>query len=148
MSPREVRLVQVSWQGLQPWQREVAAMFYGRLFEQDPSLRGLFQGDLDAQGRKLMAALDFVVTGLDDLPQRLPAVQQLARRHVGYGVQPEHYDQVGQALLWTLAQGLGQEGREDTLRAWTLAYTTVAQAMKSAAWPDTGASPEWQAQAA
>jgi hemoglobin-like flavoprotein len=123
-------------------------MFYARLFQLDPSLRTLFRGDLEQQGRKLMAALDFVVSGLDELPQHLAAVQQLARRHVGYGVQPEHYDQVGQALLWTLAQGIGQDTRDDALQAWTLAYTTVAQAMKSAAWPDTGANPEWQAQAA
>lgn len=147
MTPRQQQLVQASWARLAPHGAEVAALFYASLFEADPALRALFKGDLRAQGEKLMAALGFVVEGLDDLPARLPAVQALARRHVAYGVQPADYDRVGHALLATLRQGLAGHAELDaTLEAWGLAYATVAGAMKAAAWPDGAAAPEWAAQ--
>ncbi len=149
MSPQCVERVQASWRRLKPQAATVAALFYGRLFEIDASLRPLFRGDLQAQGAKLTSALDFVVEGLDDLPPRLPAVRELARRHVGYGVQERDYDTVGEALLWTLGQGLaGEDGLEDTLAAWTEAYGLVAGTMKRAAWPQSAGAAEWAAWAA
>ncbi|WP_290538888.1 globin domain-containing protein [Alcanivorax sp.] len=50
-----------------------------------------------------------------------------------YGVKPEDYDAVAQALLWTLAQGLGDAFDADTESAWTEAYTLLASTMIDAA---------------
>lgn len=147
LTARQVRLVQISWQQVLPIQAQAAALFYGRLFELDGSLRPMFRSDAVEQGRKLMAALNIVVQGLDRLPEMLPLVQQLGRRHVGYGVQPAHYDTVGQALLWTLAQGLGDAATDEVLQAWAQAYGCVADAMQHAAWPPGASGAEWQAQA-
>jgi hemoglobin-like flavoprotein len=147
MNTAQIALLRSSWALVQPAQAQVAHLFYDRLFQLDPGLRPLFQGDLAQQGRKLMAALSFVVEGLDDLPQRLPAVQALARRHVGYGVQPGHYDTVGRALLWTLAHGLGDAATDDVLQAWQKAYALLSGVMIEAAWPARLAATEWQAQA-
>lgn len=147
LTARQVRLVQISWQQVLPIQAQAAALFYGRLFELDPSLRPMFRNDAVEQGRKLMAALNIVVQGLDRLPELLPLVQQLGRRHVGYGVQPAHYDTVGQALVWTLAQGLGDTATDEVLQAWAQAYGCVADAMQQAAWPPSASGAEWQAQA-
>ena len=58
---------------------------------------------------------------------------KLARRHVAYGVRPEHYQPVGAALLWTLEQGLGDQFTEETRAAWTHAYGTLAEVMIEAA---------------
>jgi hypothetical protein len=44
-----------------------AVLFYGRLFALDPSLRCLFHGNMRAQGRKLMAMLEYIVVGLHRL---------------------------------------------------------------------------------
>lgn len=50
--------------------------------------------------------------------QRGHALQELGRRHVGYGVLPRHYATVGDALLWTLKRGLGQDfGHRAPVRA-------------------------------
>lgn len=147
MTPRQIALVQASWQRVRPAGGEVAARFYARLFERDPSLAPLFRGEMEAQGRKLIAALDFVVEHLAERPGRLPALQQLARRHVYYGVQPAHYDSVGEALGWTLAQGLGEAAGSELLQAWAAAYDEVAAAMKQAAWPAPPLAPEWLEQA-
>jgi hemoglobin-like flavoprotein len=84
------------------------------------------------QGRKLMATLDMVVSQLDRLGEIVPLVEQLGRRHVRYGVEPEHYDTVGTALLATLRGGLGDAWTRETEEAWTAAYTTLAGAMRRA----------------
>lgn len=147
MNPDRIALVQRSWRELKPDADMVAATFYGRLFAIEPALRPLFRHDLKAQGGKLMAALDFVVEGLPDLDVRLAAVQALARRHVGYGVQPGDYDRVGEALLWTLCQGLGADEGDPRIAAWAEAFGIVAAAMKSAAWPGAANATEWSVQA-
>lgn len=147
MTPRQIELLRSSWALVQPSPAPVAALFYDRLFQPDPSLRALFRGNLEQQGHKLMAALSFVVEGLDDLPRRLPAIQDLARRHAGYGVQPTHYNTVGQALLWTLAHGLGAAATDEVLQAWRQAYALLSGVMIEAAWPARLAATEWQAQA-
>src|SRR6187401_1530282 len=84
----------------------VAALFYGHLFEIAPFVRSMFKGDMTEQGRKLMQIIGIAVASLDKLDSIIPAVQALGQRHVAYGVQLEHYDVVGEALLWTLEQGL------------------------------------------
>lgn len=67
----------------------------------------MFKGDLQSQGKKLMQALGFIVNSLTRLEELVPVAQDMARRHVGYGVQAAHYDTVGAALLWTLGTGSG-----------------------------------------
>ena len=54
----------------------------------------------------------------------------LGQRHVGYGVRAEHYDTVGQALLWTLDQGLGALRTTEARDAWVATYELVATAMR------------------
>jgi hemoglobin-like flavoprotein len=134
VTPAEVNLVKLTWSRVVPIKEAAAGLFYGRLFELDPSLKPLFKGDLTEQGAKLMATLNTVVGSLDKLDDVVPVAQALAVRHVGYGVKPEHYDTVGAALLWTLERGLGAGFGADVNKAWTSAYTTLASAMKAAAY--------------
>jgi hemoglobin-like flavoprotein len=60
-------------------------------------------------------------------------VRQLAKRHVGYGAKHEHYAAVGQALIETLAAGLGTGFTPDVLAAWQAAYALLATVMMEAA---------------
>ena len=133
MTPETQILIRESFAQVAPIAPRAAALFYGRLFVLDPSLKALFNGDMEEQGRKLMAMLGSVVANLSKLETFLPAVRNLGRRHVAYGVQPEHYDIVGSALLWTLGQGLGEAFTPRVEAAWTEAYTILATAMRDAA---------------
>ena len=133
MTPAEKSLVQTSFAKVAPIAEQAAALFYGRLFEMDPSLRPLFKGDIREQGRKLMNMIAFCVQGLDALDQLVPAVQGPGKRHAGYGVTDAHYATVGGALLWTLEQGLGPDFTPDVKAAWTTVYTVLATTMKDAA---------------
>ncbi len=127
------KLVQDSFAKVAPIADAAAVMFYDRLFELDPSVKPLFKGDMAVQGRMLMHAIGMAVAGLDDLPAMTPVVQELGVRHTRYGVQLEHYDTVGEALLWTLGQGLGEEFTPEVQMAWTEVYTLLAQVMQDAA---------------
>lgn len=133
MTPQQVVLVQTSWQKVVPIKEKAAELFYGKLFELDPALKPMFKGDMAEQGRKLTAMLNTVVVKLDNLGEIVPAVQDLGKRHVAYGVDDAHYDTVGAALLWTLGAGLGDAFTPEVKEAWTKAYVTLAGAMKEAA---------------
>jgi hemoglobin-like flavoprotein len=136
MTPQQVSDVQASFAKVAPIAPQAAALFYGRLFETAPETRALFPGDMDAQGAKLMAALALVVNNLDALEAVVPAVQDLAKRHVAYGVRPDHYKLVGAALLWTLEQGLGDGFTPAVAAAWAAAYGTLSEVMITAAYAE------------
>lgn len=133
MTPQQVLLVQTSWQKVVPIKEKAAELFYAKLFELDPALKPMFKGDMVEQGRKLTAMLNTVVVKLDNLGDIVPAVQDLGKRHVAYGVDDAHYDTVAAALLWTLGAGLGDAFTPEVKEAWTKAYMTLAGAMKEAA---------------
>ena len=135
MTPEQVKLVQQSFGKVAPIADEAAEVFYDRLFDIAPQLRSLFHGDMAEQRHRLVATLAVVVNGLGDLPSVLPAASALAKRHVAYGVRPEHYAVVGEALLWTLARGLGEQWTPETAAAWTAAYGTLSGYMISEAYP-------------
>lgn len=132
MTPETVALVQGSFRQVAPIAEQAATLFYGRLFELDPSLKPLFKGDMTEQGKKLMKVLGVAVASLEDLPGLVPVVQDLGRRHVAYGVLPEHYATVGSALLWTLEQGLGAGFTPEVKAAWSEVYGLLATVMKEA----------------
>jgi hemoglobin-like flavoprotein len=133
MTPEQKSLVRESFAKVAPIAPAVAEMFYNRLFELDPSLRSLFKIDMKEQGRKLIAMIVTAVSNLDRLDEIIPAVQDLGRRHAGYGVLDAHYDTVANALLWTLEQRLGADFTPATKAAWTACYVVLAGEMKDAA---------------
>ena len=133
MTPDHIQIVQETFEMIAPSAEIVAALFYERLFSLDPALRPLFKGDMGAQGQKLMSTLALVVRGLRRPEQIIPAVRHLGERHANYGVQPAHYRTVGEALLWTLALGLGARFTDEVKAAWEAAYTLLADLMQEAA---------------
>lgn len=133
MEQQQIELVQSSFAKVAPIAGEAAELFYNRLFELDPDLQALFKGDITEQGIKLMSMLKTAVAGLSNIDTLAPAVQELGIRHKGYGVEDSHYDTVGEALLWTLEQGLGDAWNEELKSAWTDTYVLLSGVMKSAA---------------
>ena len=129
VTPQQAALIHDSFAEIAPDSELVAAIFYDRLFEIAPQVRAMFPDDMTEQRKKLMATLAIVVQGLNNLDTILPAASALAKRHVSYGAEAAHYPVVGQALLWTLEQGLGPSWTPDVAAAWTGAYTTLSEFM-------------------
>jgi hemoglobin-like flavoprotein len=129
MTPDQIDLVQSSFAKVVPIADVAADLFYGRLFEIAPETKPLFRGDMREQGRKLMTTLGVVVSSLRNLEAVLPAAKALAVKHVGYGVVAAHYKPVGEALIWTLAKGLGEDFTPATKEAWLSAYGALSGVM-------------------
>jgi hemoglobin-like flavoprotein len=134
MNQNTVKLVQDSWAKVLPIAPQAARLFYHNLFTLDPTLKPLFRGDMEEQGRKLMRMIDVAVGKLDQIDSLVPVLQQLGRRHADYGVEPEHYRTVGSALLATLAQGLGEDFTDPVRAAWAGVYGVMAEVMTDAAY--------------
>ena len=133
MTPENQTLVRDSFAKVVPIAPQAAALFYERLFVLDPSLKPLFKDDMAEQGRKLMTMIGTAVANLGKLETIVPVVQNLGRRHAGYGVRPAHYETGAAALLWPLGAGLGDAFTPPVEAAWTEAYTILAGVMKDAA---------------
>jgi hemoglobin-like flavoprotein len=133
MTPHQQHLIRDTWAQVTPIADEAARLFYERLFALDPALRRLFaRTDMPAQRRNLVQTLAVVVKSIDRIDTLVPAVEALGRRHAGYGVRPSHYATVGQALLDTLALGLGDSFTAEAHDAWAEAYGILADVMVSA----------------
>ena len=133
MNTDQIRRIRTSFARLLPIAEPAAALFYGNLFEADPSLRPMFKGDMAQQGAKLMQMIGGAV-GLLDRPQLLaPVLANLGRRHGGYGVRPEHYASVGAALMKTLEQSLGDAFDDATRADWGAMYQLISELMIEAA---------------
>lgn len=61
MEEQVVDDVQPTWKVVHSIAPQAASLFYANLFEADPSLKSLFKGDMDNQGKKLMQMLDVAV---------------------------------------------------------------------------------------
>lgn len=133
MTPEQVQTVQDSWKSVVPIAGKAADLFYDKLFTMDPGLRPLFPEDLSEQKKKLMSMISRVVSALRDPSGVVPAIQDLGRKHVGYGVKKEDYTTVGGALLWTLEQGLGAGWTPEVKDSWVAAYTLLSGVMIDAA---------------
>ncbi|WP_218509314.1 globin family protein [Variovorax sp. dw_308] len=129
MQDHQVQLVRDSFALVRPIAPQAAALFYGHLFDADPSLRALFRGDMVDQGERLMTMIGSAVGLLEKPDVLMPVLRNLGARHVGYGVVDAHYATVGGALLLTLEQGLGDAFTPEVREAWTAMYGIVSRTM-------------------
>lgn len=134
MTHRQINLIKSSWKMVSAIDAvTVGSLFYNRLFEIAPEVKPMFTTPVPEQSKKLLAMLSYIIHKLDKLEDIVQEVNKLAERHTTYGVKKEHYEKVGQALLWTLEQGLGDNWNEELKEAWTTCYITLADAMIGAA---------------
>jgi hemoglobin-like flavoprotein len=103
--------------------------FYDRLFRDLPEARVLFRSEPRIQARKFLQSLKVIVSALH-MPQRhVTVLQRLGERHGTYGVRPEHYPVVSNALLSVLEDALGPAFTPDAKAAWERAFTLIATVM-------------------
>lgn len=130
MTTQEIQLVKQSWKLLRDIDPALLGdVFYRRLFFQYPAFRSLFKGQMEAQYQKFVDTLTLIVARIDRPDTIMPDIGRLAERHEDYGVKPEHYAPVGEALIWTLKIGLGTDWNAEVEAAWLAAYTMLTQAM-------------------
>ena len=132
--------MQLTWRAVLPVGDTFAELFYGRLFALDPQMRRLFTDDMTEQGRNLTAMLSVATASLAK-PERISvALRQLGRRHAAYGVRPEHFALVEDALLFALEHALIDVFTAEVKAAWRAAYALLAGMMLAEITPQAARS--------
>ncbi|WP_108812380.1 globin domain-containing protein [Sphingorhabdus sp. Alg231-15] len=125
----EIDIVRRSFLNLGDENARAGELFYQQLFDDKPELKSLFLSDISVQSEKLTNMLGMIVSQIHNMPELLPMLADLARRHLGYGVEAEHYRDVGDALISTIRDVLGPKFGPDVEAAWTKAYEGIALTM-------------------
>jgi len=127
ITPLQKTLVRRSFRKIAGKADHVAIVMYQTLFEINPDCRRLFVGDMPRQGRKFIQMIALTVSGLDAIETVIPFIQELGKRHTGYGVTPEDYESMGQAWLFALEKSLGADFTPPVREAWQVLYQFIAQ---------------------
>lgn len=111
-------------------------VFYEHLFEKAPETRDLFVADISQQATKLMSTLGLVVSQLQNWRDLEPVIEDLALRHLAYGVTQQHYAHVGAALLSMMQEVLGDAFSKEEAEAWAHTYDALSSAMIAVAYSE------------
>jgi nitric oxide dioxygenase len=133
MTPRQIQLVQSSWDFVLLHNSNAGVIFYSRLFEIAPELKPLFSENQKVQAQKLVSMISFAVQKLNSIGEIVEDVRTLGKRHKKYNVKPEHYAIVASALLWTLEKALPDQWNAEMKESWVAVYTVLSSTMISAA---------------
>lgn len=109
----------------------ITTVFYKNMFEAHPELLNIFNHANQKQGRQQAALANTVYAAavhIDNLEAILPAVVQIAHKHVSLGIKPEHYPIVGEYLLKAIKEVLGDAATDEIINAWAEAYGVIADA--------------------
>jgi hemoglobin-like flavoprotein len=106
------------------------ARFYELLFTAHPEVQPLFRSHSPGAQRKMFAQkLVAIVDHIEDPQWVARELSALAATHVGYGVTPEMYPWVGDALIATLAEACGEHWSAQADEAWRSAYARLTEAI-------------------
>mmetsp|Transcript_1068 Transcript_1068/g.2907 ORF Transcript_1068/g.2907 Transcript_1068/m.2907 type:complete len:457 (+) Transcript_1068:1-1371(+) len=135
---RDIDLVQQTWKQVSRLGFEaVGRVVFMNIFKIAPTALGLFPfrddgprlwapgGRASRHAMNVVKTLDAAVGLLKDLETLAPILKSLGLRHVGYGVLPEHYDVVGEAIVTSLGLALGKSFTPAVKNAWLKVYTIV-----------------------
>ena len=109
----------------------ITTRMYQTLFAEHPEVIPLFGGPDGEQEKRLAGAIAAYAENIATIDGLAPTVSRIAARHVDKGVQPEHYEIVGDVLLRSMVEVLGEVDMS-VLDAWTEAYGFLADIFISA----------------
>lgn len=133
LTDQQRQIVVETFSRLIPISEHAAAMFYDRLWEIAPETRSLFHAtDMPQQGMKLMQTLGIAVRALHDIDSIVPLLHDLGARHIRYGVTVDQFALVKDALLWMIAQTLGEDYTPEVHEAWSDAFDLITSITVSA----------------
>ena len=119
-----------SFELIAPQAEQVVSRFYDELFSRFPAVVPMFKNTTKAKQMKmLLASLKLVVNNLDKPDKLVPALQQMGKRHKGYGAVPEHYTAVAETLMDVMKEFAGKAWTKKVHSAWSDALNLVAETM-------------------
>ncbi|MEG0384778.1 MAG: NO-inducible flavohemoprotein [Solibacillus sp.] len=107
----------------------ITKTFYSNLFNDNPQLLNIFNHTNQKKDRQQTALANTVYAAavhIENLEAIVPAVVQIAHKHVSLGILPEHYPIVGKYLLAAIKEVLGDAATDEIIEAWGQAYGVIA----------------------
>jgi len=108
--------------------------FYTRMFNHNPEVLPFFNQAHQREGRQqkaLAGAICAYAANIDRLEVLGSAVELIAQKHASLQIKPEHYPIVGENLLASIREVLGEAATAPIMTAWADAYGFLAQIFKT-----------------
>jgi len=127
LSPEALSVVQATAPVVAAHADQITANFYPRMFNAHPELLRVFNQGNQATGEQSKALAGSVVAyavQLIDLvaPSFGHVMRRIAYKHVSLGIRPEQYTIVGEHLLASVGEVLGDAITPDIAAAWSEVY--------------------------
>lgn len=130
VTEKQIKLIKQNWNSLRGIDPAIIGdVFYRKLFIDYPPAKRMFKSSREEQAIKLIEMLNIIIARLERIDELTEDIKQLALRHVEYGVKDEHYNFVGNALIWTLKQASTDEWNQELEDAWVSCYQILADTM-------------------
>lgn len=103
--------------------------FYKRMFSHNPEVAPFFNPAHQSAGkqqRALAGAIAAYAANIDNLEVLGGAVELIAQKHASLMIKPEHYPIVGENLLASIGEVLGDAATDEIINAWAAAYGFLA----------------------
>ncbi len=106
--------------------------FYNRMLTINAELKNVFNMGNQQNGKQQTALAMAVLAyaeNIDNPGVLMPVINGIGHKHVSLNIQPEQYKIVGDHLLASIAEVLGDAATTDIIDAWAAAYTQLANLM-------------------
>lgn len=129
LTEKTIALVKATAPALEAHGETLTRHFYNRMFSKNPEVAPLFNRTNQGQGtqqRALAGAICAYAANIDNLEVLGNAVELIAQKHASLQIKPEHYPIVGDNLLASIQEVLGDAATDDIVHAWGEAYQFLA----------------------
>jgi len=136
LSDDQLALIRQSFDILRRDLAPSSTFFYDDLFTRAPELRSLFRDDLAGQGMKFMSTLAVIIDNLHTPDALAARYSDLGALHKRLGVTAEMFAPMGEALVATIHNALGERDTIEIDAAWRVAFADMAAALLAQVKPD------------
>lgn len=132
LNQHQMALVKSTAPVLQRQGEALTRHFYQRMFARNPEVLPYFNQANQVSGdqqKALATAITRYAANIDKLESMQASVELIAQKHVSLRILPEHYPIVGENLLSSIKEVLGDAASDDIIDAWREAYGLLAQVL-------------------
>jgi len=129
LTPKTIALVKATAPALNQHGEALTRHFYRRMFKHNPEVAPFFNPAHQTAGtqqKALAGAICAYAANIDNLEVLGGAVELIAQKHASLQIKPEHYPIVGENLLASIREVLGEGATEEIISAWAEAYQFLA----------------------
>ena len=132
LSPETIATVKQTVPILKTQGETLTRYFYERMFAGNPEVGEMFNPahqHAGTQQKALAGAICAYAEHIDRPDVLRDALELIAQKHASLGVKPEHYPIVGEHLLGSIRELLGEAATDEVIRAWGEAYQFLADVL-------------------